>query len=32
VPEDHLIGKASIVWFSISNWVPQFDRIFTLID
>jgi signal peptidase I len=32
VPEDHLIGKATIVWFSIRNWVPQFDRIFTMID
>ncbi|MDZ7806349.1 MAG: signal peptidase I [Gracilimonas sp.] len=32
VPQDHLIGKATIVWFSIRDWVPKFDRVFTLID
>lgn len=32
VPEDHIIGKAAIVWFSTDNWVPRFERIFTLID
>ncbi len=32
VPEDHIIGKATIVWFSTDNYVPRFERIFTLID
>lgn len=32
VPENHIIGKAAIVWFSTDNWVPRFERIFTLID
>ncbi|WP_428236084.1 signal peptidase I [Gracilimonas sp.] len=32
VPSDHVIGKASIVWFSTDNWVPRFERIFTMID
>ncbi|HET8864997.1 MAG TPA: signal peptidase I, partial [Gracilimonas sp.] len=31
VPEDHIIGKASIVWFSTDNFVPRFDRVFTVI-
>ncbi|MBD3617752.1 MAG: signal peptidase I [Gracilimonas sp.] len=31
VPEDHVIGKASLVWFSTDNFVPRFDRIFTVI-
>ncbi len=32
VPKDHIIGKAAIVWFSTDNWVPRFERVFTLID
>ncbi|MEX2604313.1 MAG: signal peptidase I [Gracilimonas sp.] len=32
VPQDHVIGKAAIVWFSTDNWVPRFNRVFTLID
>lgn len=32
VPESHIIGKAVIVWFSTDNFVPRFDRVFTLID
>lgn len=32
VPKDHVIGKAAIVWFSTDNWVPRFERVFTLID
>lgn len=31
VPEDHVIGKASLVWFSTDNFVPRFERIFTVI-
>lgn len=31
VPEDHVIGKASLVWFSTDNYVPRFERIFTVI-
>lgn len=31
IPEDHIIGKASIVWFSTDNWVPRFDRVFKVI-
>lgn len=32
VPHDHIIGKAVIVWFSTDNYVPRFERVFTLID
>lgn len=32
VPEDHIIGKAFIVWFSLDGWVPRFNRIFHVID
>lgn len=32
VPEDHIIGKAALVWFSTDNFVPRFERVFTLID
>ncbi|SMO48204.1 signal peptidase I [Gracilimonas mengyeensis] len=32
VPKNHVIGKASIVWFSTDNFVPRFERIFTLIE
>lgn len=32
IPEDHVIGKASIVWFSTDNWVPRFNRIFKVIE
>ncbi|MEX2347613.1 MAG: signal peptidase I [Balneolaceae bacterium] len=31
VPEDHVIGKASLVWFSTDNFVPRFERVFTVI-
>lgn len=31
VPEDHVIGKAALVWFSTDNFVPRFERIFTVI-
>ena len=32
VPEDHIIGKAVIVWYSHDNMVPRFNRILKLID
>ena len=32
IPRDHLVGKPVIVWYSHDNWIPRFDRIFTLID
>ncbi len=32
VPEDHLIGKAFIVWFSLDGMAPRFSRMFHVID
>lgn len=32
VPEDHIIGKASIIWFSTDNFVPRFERVFQKIE
>lgn len=32
VPESHVIGKASIVWFSLDNMVPRFERVFKSIE
>ncbi len=32
VPKSHVIGKASIVWFSMDGMVPRFERVFTLIE
>jgi len=32
VPKDHVIGKATIVWFSTDNFVPRFERVFKMID
>ncbi len=33
VPDDHVIGKAGIIYFSWDgeNWFPRFNRIFDLI-
>lgn len=33
VPDDHIVGKASIIYFSWDGerWLPRFDRIFNLI-
>jgi signal peptidase I len=32
IPKSHLIGKASLVWFSLDGMVPRFSRIFHIID
>lgn len=32
VPEDHIIGKAFIVWFSLDGMMPRFSRILHIID
>ena len=32
VPEDHIIGKAFIVWMSLDGIVPRFSRFFHIID
>ncbi|MDR9417974.1 signal peptidase I [Gracilimonas sp.] len=32
IPQDHVIGKASIIWFSMDGWVPRFERVFNLIE
>lgn len=32
IPKDHVIGKASIIWFSTDNWIPRFERIFKVIE
>ena len=32
VPQDHIIGKASVVWFSMDGWVPRFERVFNVIE
>jgi signal peptidase I len=31
VPEDHVVGKASIVWFSKGNQGIRWDRVFNVI-
>lgn len=34
VPDDHIVGKASLIYFSWDNerWLPRFDRIFNFIN
>lgn len=32
IPESHIIGKASFVWFSMDGWVPRFERVFNSIE
>lgn len=32
IPEDHIIGKAFIVWFSMDGLMPRVSRIFHIID
>lgn len=32
VPEDHIIGKAFVVWFSWDTGIPKFERVLHVID